>query len=41
MKEYMKPEVEVVDFATEAVALDIGEGDVLESGIDVPRPGHP
>ena len=38
MKEYLKPEVEVIDFVTENVTVDIGDGDIISS--DVPRPGQ-
>lgn len=37
MKEYMKPEVEVVTFSTEAITNDIGIGDTTSS--NVVRPG--
>ena len=39
MKEYLKPEVEVVNFAAEAITIDIGDlGDI---SADVTRPTEP
>lgn len=39
MKEYLKPEVEVVNFAAEAITIDIGDGDTTSA--DVTRPIEP
>lgn len=40
MKEYLKPEVEYVDFAAEAIATNVGDGDVDLSIQEAPRPGQ-